>query len=248
VGCATVGSKRYLQTNTPREQRLLSIEDEYKFGHYIDALIQNKYMVLDNFEYKNQIETIFYKIVNSSDRKDLKFTLRILNSNDVNAFAGPGGYVYITTGLLNIIESKDELAGVLAHEVGHICARHSIKRFYAIEGAKTIITLATLGIAATTENPDATRAMADLSSLIAVISIQGYSRQDELQADSLATKYSLRSGYNPLRMIDLLKRMQKKKEEETGEKTVYTWLSSHPSLDIREENLVEQLNLLKRKE
>lgn len=247
-GCATIGKERYLKANTPKEQKLMDIETEIRFGHYVDAYIQNEYMVLDNPELQQKLEYVFNEIVANCDRNDLNFKLQILNSNDVNAFAGPGGYVYITTGLLDIIKNKDEFAGVMAHEIGHICARHIIKRFYGTETTKGLLTifsiLAAVGSAATTGDTSTGQAASDLATIVAVISIQGYSRQDELQADSLAVKYTKRRGYNPLATVDLLKRMVELREKETGEKTVYTLLSSHPPVENREENIKKQIEVL----
>ena len=256
TGCVTTRKEKYLTTNTPREQKLMDIETEIKFGNYVDAIIQNEYMVLNNYELQQKAENIFYEIVDACDRKDMDFKLTILNTNDKNAFAGPGGYVYITTGILDMMTCKDELAGVFAHEIGHICARHSIKSFYGKENAKVAIVLVSVGAAclgaATTQDPsigsDIGRAMADISSLIAIITVQGYSRQDEYQADALAVKYTKKLGYDPLKMIDLLKKMRKEREEEAGEKTNYSLLDSHPSPEDREENIKEQIEYLSKGE
>ena len=245
TGCVTVGNKRYLEANTTYEQKLISVEEEYKFGHYVDAYIQNEYTVLDDFPYKDRVEDIFYKIAKNSDRPNLKYTLRILNSTDVNAFAGPGGYVYITTGLLDVIKSKDELAGVFAHEIGHICSRHIIKQFYGVETTKAILTILTASVAATSGDMDVANGISDLGTMVAIVSLQGYSRSDELQADSLAVKYTKKSGYNPLALIDLLRRMEEKREEETGRKHIYTILSSHPPTEIRAENIRKQLEFIR---
>src|SRR3972149_8003825 len=95
-GCATIGNKEYLETNSLKEQNLMSTETEKKFAYYVDATIQNKYMILENSELQNKIEPIFNNIVKYSDRKDINFILKIVNSNEVNAFAGPAGYIYIT--------------------------------------------------------------------------------------------------------------------------------------------------------
>ena len=241
VGCESVGRKEYLVTNTPEEQKLLSTDEEDRFGHLVDAYVQNQYMVLQNFQYETQIQAIFDEVVSHSDRKNLNFTLRILNSNEANAFAGPGGYVYITTGLLDTIENKDELACVLAHEISHVCARHSIKQFKRLETAKAAIVILSVGAAIAAEDPDVMSPASDLGSTLAHICIQGYSRSDELQADSLVVKYTQKSAYNSLALIDLLRRLEREQEEKTGEKRIYTLLSSHPPTAMREENIRKQL-------
>ena len=247
-GCATPGKQSYLTANTQKEQKLMDEETEIKFGNYIDAEIQNEYMVLNNSELQQKLLPIFNRIVANSDRSNLSYKLTILNSNDINAFAGAGGYVYVTTGLLDIIKNKDEFAGVMAHEIGHISARHLIKRFYGVENTKGILTvfsvLAAVGSAASTGDTSMGGAMSDLVSVVAVISLQGYSRQDELQADSLAVKYTKKAGYDPLATFSLLKRAQELKEKETGQKSVYTILSSHPPVKDREENARMQLEFL----
>lgn len=241
AGCETVGRREYLVTNTPADQKLLPISTEYRFGHLVDAHIQSHYMVLDNFEYQDQIQSILDELVAKSDRPDLDFTLRILNSNEANAFAGPGGYVYITTGLLDRIQSKDELAGVLAHEIGHVCARHSIKQYNRVETARAAVIILSLGMAVAAEDPDVVSPASDLGVALAQICIQGYGRSDELQADSLGVKYALPNGYNALASTALLRRLEKEQEEKTGEKSVPTLLSSHPPIATRVENMKRQL-------
>ncbi|MBL7081322.1 MAG: M48 family metalloprotease [Candidatus Omnitrophica bacterium] len=248
TGCATVGKREYLKANTLREQQLLSVEDEKKFGHYVDAFIRNEFAVLENFGFQAELEEIFYKIVKNCDRDNLEFNLRVLNSKEVNAFAGPGGYVYITTSLLDMMKSKDELAAVLAHEVGHICARHSIKQFYAIERTKTTLSvfslLAKISSAFYTGDTGLGDITSDLAAFVAVISIQGYSRKDELQADSLGVKYAIKAGYNPLAMIELLEKMEEQAKQK-GRKSTFILLSSHPALEVRAENIKRQTEYLR---
>jgi len=248
-GCATIGKESYLKTNAPEEQKLLCIEDEIKFGHYVDAEIQNEYMVLNNSELQEKLDQIFEEIVAKSDRNDLDFKLRILNSSEINAFAGPGGYVYITTGLLGAIKNKDEFAGVVAHEIGHICARHTIKRFYGTNAANNTLAvfsaLAQTGSIATTGDASAGQSLSDLSSVVAIISLQGYSRQDELQADSLAVKYVEKASYNVLAVLWLLKRIEEYIQKATAQEPAYTLLSSHPSISDREKNIRAQITNLK---
>jgi predicted Zn-dependent protease len=247
TSCATVGRKEYLDVSNSQNQ-ILSIENEEKFGRYVDAYIRNEFAVLENFAFQPELEEVFYKIVKNCDRDNLGFILRVISSKEINAFAGPGGYVYITTSLLDMIKNKDELVAVLAHEIGHICAQHSIKQFYATQRTGTVLDafsfLAQLGSLAYTGDTGLGNTASTLVNFVAVISIQGYSRQDELQADSLATKYTTKAGYNPLTMIELLKRMEeeaKKKEK----KSAFILLNSHPPLEVRIENITKQAEYLK---
>ena len=177
-----------------------------------------------------------------SDRPDLEFTFKVLASPMVNAFAGPGGYVYVTTGLLDHLESRDELASVLAHEIGHICARHQVRAYHNAQRAQIGITLADLagiflaglplGSIGSTIAGDLARAVGYMATMVIY---QGYSKAYEYQADRLGVRYCYRSGYNHRSSIDVFKKFLKMEEEEKSGKSQLdlTILRSHPKMEER---------------
>ena len=135
-----------------------------------------------------------------SETPEPPFTFTILNSGDVNAYALPGGYVYVTRGLMALANSEAELAGVVAHEIGHVTARHAAQRY-----SQTVLAefgVALLGAAA------GSTLIGDLARVAAAAYVQGYSREQELEADRLGVRYLGRAGYDPRAMAGFLSSME----------------------------------------
>jgi predicted Zn-dependent protease len=138
-----------------------------------------------------------------SELPDLKFTFTVLSDPKVNAFALPGGYVYITRGLLALADNEAEMAGVLAHEIGHITARHSAQRYSQAMAANIGLTL--LGVLG--QIAGAPAGAGDLVALGAQAALQGYSREQELEADMLGVRYMTRAGYSPQAMTSFFRKL-----------------------------------------
>ena len=210
-------------------------DEERRLGYYVDAEVTNQFLTVRNKELIEAVAEIGNRLTAVSHRPNLKYSFKVLNSSMVNAFAGPGGYVYVTTGLLGELESRDELAAVLAHEIGHVTARHSIRALRSANIANTALTIiqiiAALGAAAA--GVPATGDLATLTSyLTTLIIFQGYSRAYESQADRLGIQYMMRAGYNPRAMISVFEKFIRMREEE-GNKEKLVILSSHPALEDR---------------
>lgn len=228
----------------------LSERDEIKFGNYVDAVVATRYPALKDESLTQKVAEIGNNLTSVSNRPNLPFTFKILNTTEVNAFAAPGGYVYITVGLLDTLEKKDELAAVLAHEIGHVCERHSIRSWYTAQKINTVLTL--IDIAAMIYGaPPVASVGGDLigdfgrivANLTAVIISQGYSRSWETRADELGLLYSSKAGYDSKSFVSVLERFLKL-EEEKGEKIKMTILSSHPKTEDRIKHvklLIEQM-------
>lgn len=136
----------------------------------------------------------------ASEMPDTRFTFTVLNSPIVNAMALPGGYVYVTRGLLALAQNEAEVAGVLGHEIGHVVARHTAARISRAQMTQFgLIGLAILGSAAGL--PSGT---GQLASTVATLHLQGYSREQEFEADMLGVRYLVRTGYDPAAMASFL--------------------------------------------
>jgi len=159
------------------------------------------------------------------------FTFTIVNSDEINAFALPGGYVYVTRGLIALADSEAELAGVLAHEIGHVTARHTAQRYNQSVFAQ-------LG-AAMLGNAIGSRAVGDLARYGVAAYVQQFSREQELQADELGIRYLTRSGYDPRAMASFLATMQaesalsRRIAGKTGAAPEASLFSSHPRTVVR---------------
>ena len=225
---------------------LLSEGEEVKFGHYVDACIQKDFAVLPAEKHPKiyqAVEEIGRSLAHVSDRSDLNYTFKILNTDLVNAFAGPGGYVYITTGLLEFAKSRDEVAGVMAHELGHVSARHVVKQYRNATYAQTLKTPIILG-----SKIIGYGIVGNLSQFSALFFLQGYSRECERQADYLGVKYMLAANYNPEGMVSFLKRIWDEKEKEKKEGIVKVFFRSHPKTLERIQDIEKYIEALRKKE
>lgn len=139
-------------------------------------------------------------LAKTSETPDLKFTFTVLDSPIVNAFALPGGYVYVTRGLIALADDEAELASVLAHEIGHVTARHSAERY----GQTMAANIARVGLGLLTGS----RAVANAVGTIGALAVRGYSRKQENEADQLGVRYLARAGYDPNAMASFLRKLQ----------------------------------------
>jgi predicted Zn-dependent protease len=173
------------------------------------------------------VDSIGQLLARTVERHDFKYTFTVLNSDIVNAFALPGGYVYITRGLLALAGSEAELAAVLAHELGHITALHHAQR--QGQGLLANILLQGLGIAAGGQ-------VANVGGLLAQAALRGFSREHERQSDDLGIRYMARVGYELgamarfLRKLRAESRLQAKLRGESPEKIdQFNYLATHPA-------------------
>lgn len=237
-GCAAT-PKSPTASEIPHAGQDLPELEEIKFGYYVDAVVCSEYPVLRQEHLTNKVAAIGTRLVAQSSRPDLAFTFRVLNTETVNAFSGPGGFVYITVGLLDRLESKDELAAVLSHEIGHCCARHCIKSWNNAQKISQVLTV--LDIAALVAGlPPVVGAGGDLIAdvgqraayLASVIVYQGYSRTYEYEADDMGLLQMHDAGYDPQAMIAVFEKFTALQQEEgKGEGLVI--LASHPHLQER---------------
>ncbi|MDQ0203469.1 M48 family metallopeptidase [Pectinatus haikarae] len=209
---------------------LISVSQEIAIGTDAAKYVEEKYKLVDDAALQARVNKIGQNIVAVSGRKDLKYTFKVLDSDDVNAFALPGGFIYVFRGLTDKMQTDDELAGILGHEVAHIVKRHSINQLQKNIGLTILATI----LLAKTEN-GLTAEPAILSAITA-----GYSRSDESQADRIGFDETLAAGYNPYSMlIGLMKLDSISPREKTD------LFSDHPGILKRIENMKKYLDTLK---
>jgi predicted Zn-dependent protease len=179
----------------------MSPEDELRVGREQDPKIKEEFggAYQEDADLAAYVTRIGKKLAATSEMPNLDFRFTVLNTPDVNAFALPGGYVYVTRGLIALAENEAELAGVIAHEIGHVTARHSAERYSRAVATNIGATL--LGILADS------RAVADIASQGANLYLKGYSRDQEFQADMLGVRYLSRAGYDTGAMASFLSKM-----------------------------------------
>jgi predicted Zn-dependent protease len=216
-----------------KELSLYSEQDEIAIGKQTDVQIKNQYGIYNDPALNDYVERVGVSLGPHTHRSHLEYHFAVLDSPVVNAFAVPGGYVYVTRGILALMRSEAELAVVLGHELGHVNARHSIHRM-------SEQTLFGLGLAV---GSSLNKTVADIAG-IAGVGIQllflKYSRDDERQADQLGVEYSRKSGYNPGEMIDFFTSLEKMGDL-SGRHSIPGFLSTHPLTSERIQNTKDML-------
>ena len=216
AGCATTG---------PRGEQSLIIIDtptEVQMGLETDAGIRQEYPVTDDAALAAYIADIGARVAAHSDRTDVQYSFTVLESEVVNAFAAPGGYIYITTGLLALADDEAEVACVLAHEAGHVVGRHSVRGIQSSMG---------LAMAAELLLGENGAAWGQLAGVGAGLFTMKNSREYEFQADQFAVKYAVAAGYDPAGAVRFFEKLMTM--HGSGPGGFAGWLSTHPPTDER---------------
>jgi MAF protein len=195
-GCST----EYNVVTGQEETFFYSTDKEEQMGRAIAKQVEKEYKFADDPLIQKRVEDIGKKIVSVCDRKDIDYNFKVLDDEEVNAFSLPGGFVYVNKGLVDRVANDDELAGVLGHEIGHIVARHSIKKLQAVQGYSLLRAL--IGVASKSAGVGNAADIAFSELMV------GYSREDELLADQLGVRYLKLAGYDPNAMITFLEKLQ----------------------------------------
>lgn len=216
--------------NAAMAQASFTLEDEKKLGKEFYEKLEKSKLLLKNPRINDYVNRVGHLVLAHSPKAPFEFRFFVINSSAVNAFATPGGYVYVNKGLINLVEKESELAGVLAHEIAHINARH----IAAIIEKSTRMNIAALAAilagAFLGGGGEATAALTSFS-MAAVTSMNlKYSRDHEEEADRLGITYLVGSGYNGKSMLDFLKIMRK---YEFYSKSVPSYFLTHPGTDER---------------
>jgi predicted Zn-dependent protease len=220
---------------------LMSEEKELSLGAKNHPEILKQYGVYDNPVLQAYVNRIGQQLAKHSHRSNLKYTFTVLDSPEVNAFALPGGYIYITRGIMAYINSEAELAAVLGHELGHVTARHGVQQYSKAMATSIGMTLATIFV------PELqTDVSQQLMNILGNALLSGYGREHELEADRLGAEYLARTSYEPRAMTDVIgilknqEEFEKERAQKEGrEPRVYHGVfASHPSADTRLQQVV----------
>lgn len=192
----------------------IDTEKEIEIGRGIAATVAGRYRVSANDKLNEYINLVGLVVAAEAPRGDIAYRFAVLETPDVNAFAAPGGYIFITQGALNLIENEAELAGVLAHELGHVNRRHVIEQIRKVDVVREV-----------REQSGITGDKLDkVVGHGANVLFTGLSRSDEAEADSLALEYVSSAGYDTRGFADFITRLgARSSESRLGE-----LLSTHP--------------------
>jgi Zn-dependent protease with chaperone function len=175
------------------------LNKEQKLGKELSEDIEKKHEVVEDLNQNSLIAEIGNKLAKVSGLKGMNYHFKILNIEGPNAFSIPGGYIYVTYDLFDYIQSDDELAGIIAHEIAHIIHNHALKQ----TRDNTKYTLLTILAALLTGEPD----VAVLGKLTTITFLNQYSREYEEEADLTATDLLIKTGYNPVGFLTFLERL-----------------------------------------
>ena len=228
--CATI----YNPATQKKELILIDTRAEVFLGRNIDSQVAQSYEIIKDVQTNERVNKIGRDIALVSDRQDLKYIFKVVKDKEVNAFATPGGFIYLNTGLIDRVDD-DELACVIAHEVGHVAARHIVKKLQTQIGYDILMSLA-FGKGGAEEVQKAINITFNLVSL-------GYSREDEYMADKLAVRYTSKAGYDPEAMIRLFKKLQELEKDKTIATPLF--LRSHPYLAQRITQATKEISALR---
>jgi predicted Zn-dependent protease len=204
-----------------RQIMLMSESEEIQLGKQNDAEVRKQMGVYQDPELQRYVAGIGARLAQTAHRPTLPWTFTVVDEPAVNAFALPGGFIYVTRGILPYLRNEAELAAVMAHEVGHVDARHSAQQYsqQTLAGGG----LALLGIFVPETRPAQGLASAGLGALFLK-----FSREDELEADQLGVRYASLSGWEPKAMPGLLGTLARLDEATGSSRGVPNWALTHP--------------------
>jgi len=220
---------------------LYSTEEEIQFGYKISKQYDQQLNLNTNPEIVNYINDIGQKLVKVSKRNSVPFVFKVVDDPSVNAFALPGGFCYINTGLILFADTESELASVIGHEIAHVVGEHSMKRLSKTRAINGVLQIGSIlgSIFIGQESTENALMIADLASTGVLLN---YSRGDELEADRLGLQQMHDAGLNPIGSQSFFQKLSKKDGGSSA-----GFFSTHPATDDRFEQARRLINNLPKK-
>lgn len=211
----------------------MSESTEIKKGKELHEKMLESMPIYQDKKLQAYVNEIGQRLAKYSDRPDIAYHFTIIDSPDINAFALPGGYIYINRGLITYLNTEAELAAVLAHEIAHVTARHAARQKTARTGTGVLSVLAVLTTGSTV--------IGETAELVSNAAVSGYGRSFELEADRFGAEYLYNAGYSPEAMIEVIgvlkdqEKYARFRARETGQKpkTYHGVFATHPRNDQR---------------
>ena len=218
----------------------MTIQEERELGDKFLLEVKKRWPFIQEVSINTYVNNVGKRILQGVGPQPFEYQFFVLNSPEINAFAVPGGKVFLNSGLILIVESEDELAGVIAHEIGHVAARHISKR----SEKATPLTLATLGalLLGIFLGGKAASAVSATTMAATETVMLKYSRDDEEEADHLGLKYMEKTGYDRKAMVSMFKKIRRAYGPASGDPPAY--LMTHPAAEERAEKLAVQMSQL----
>lgn len=215
----------------------ISQQQEVQMGQQYVQQINAQLPIVQDPELNRYINVLGDSIARLTSRKDLDWQFFIVDAQEVNAFAVPGGFVYVNRGLIQRADQMDELAGVLGHEIGHVVRRHTVKQMEKAQGANIGVTLACV-----------LTSICNSQAAGAAINIAGgavfarFSRSDEAEADAEGVKNTVRAGISPVGMVTMFQKLLEERKARPG--AVESWFLTHPLEEDRINAVQSMINAI----
>jgi predicted Zn-dependent protease len=217
-----------------RDLSLISESQEIQMGKEADQQISASMGLYEDQQLQSYVEGLGKRLAAKSERPNLPWTFRVIDDPVVNAFALPGGYIYITRGILSHMNSEAELVGVLGHEIGHVTAKHSVNQI-----SKQQLTQIGFGVAMIVK-PELQQYSQFAELGIGLLFLK-FSRDHERQADELGLRYMVKENHDPREMAQVMRTLQAVSKQ-SGGGGMPEWLSTHPDPANRVDLINQQIN------
>lgn len=216
-----------------RELSLISEDQEIAMGREASGQVAQQIGLVDDPQLQEYVSNVGQRLAAASERPELDWEFKVVDDPTPNAFALPGGYIFITRGLMTLLNSEAELAGVLGHEIGHVTARHSVSQMSRAQ-------LAQLGLGLGMILSPEIAQFGDLAGSGLQLLFLKYGRDDERQSDELGFQYMLETGYDVTEMDDVFRALLGSGDL-AGRSPLPSWLASHPAEPERIANAEERV-------
>jgi len=223
-GCTTI----YNSATKKNEFIFIDSATEVALGQSVIPELTKQHKISQDKPLLDRVNRVGARIARVSDRQDIEYKFSVLMDKDLNAQTLPGGFIYVNAGLMDIF-SDNELAFVIAHEVGHVAARHIAKKIQSHMAYQVILGIAFASLGGNSASAGAQTAIQGADTMYNLLALS-YSRKDEYEADRLAVKYAYKSGFDPNASISALERL---KGSEGSNWKALKYFRTHPYVDER---------------
>lgn len=215
-----------------RQVKFISQKTEIEIGRKAKEQIVKEYGMYKDLDWQIYLDEVGQRVAKCSDRPELQYDFTIIDTDVLNAFAVPGGFVFVTRGLLAECRDEAELAVVLGHEITHIAAWHGLEMLQKAGLLGTLTAIGVVGGAALGAG-EAAIALAQAASVYENLYLLGYGRGNELQADQYGVVYAARAGYDPEAMLTFFQRLDVIEKEEMAGQHISPYWQDHPPTQER---------------
>ncbi len=235
---ASLGASCAVNPVTGRPQFvLLSTHREKEIGQAEAQQVERGIGLVDNATLTAYVEAVGKRLARHSPRQDVEYKFAVVDAPEPNAFALPGGYVYVTRGLLVLVNSEDELAGVIGHEIGHVAARHSVQQ---VSRAAPFAIVTGLSAAVTSlASPLLGQVVGGVGGVASGLVLASFSREQEREADRVGQQMAAAAGWEPAALANLLRTLGREEGLHGTAQRRASFLASHPSTPERVANTTQ---------